>query len=121
MPEPDDLERQELGARLRQEREYLGFSQDEVAEGLGITRSAVSLIESGQRKIAALELKRLAILYRKSVTYFTEEATEESVAAPVRALARVAKKLSDNDLGELQRFAEFLQTRSKSTRKPRNG
>lgn len=119
MPQPDELERQRLGEQLRREREYLGFSQDEVADSLGITRPAVSLIESGQRKVEVLELKRLAALYGRSVAYLTGEESEPAAGEPVRALARLAKTLSPGDLNELQRFAEFLRTRGKSSKRGR--
>ena len=36
-------DRRSLGARLREAREYLGFSQDEVARATGVARPAVSL------------------------------------------------------------------------------
>lgn len=121
MPLPDEQERQRLGEQLRREREYLGFSQDEVAEALGITRPAVSLIESGQRKVEVLELKRLAVLFGKSVADLTGEKSGPVVSEPVRALARLAKSLSPGDLEELQRFAEFLQARGKSKRGRKNG
>ena len=58
--------------RLRTSRDYLGFSQDEVAKHLGISRTALSNIESGQRKVDALELKKLAALYQRSIAYFTD-------------------------------------------------
>jgi transcriptional regulator with XRE-family HTH domain len=122
MPQPDELERQELGVRLRAEREYLGFSQDEVAEALSITRSAVSLIESGQRKVEVFELKRLAALFGKSVGYLTGDEVKSKTSEPVRALARLAKGLSPGDIDELQKFAEFLRSRAgKSKRGRSNG
>lgn len=116
MPQPDEVERQKLGERLRSEREYLGFSQDEVAEVLGITRSAVSLIESGQRKVEVLELKRLAALFGKTVGFLTGDEIPPKASEPVRALARLAKGLSPSDIDELQRFADFLRTRGKTKR-----
>jgi transcriptional regulator with XRE-family HTH domain len=116
MSQAHEQERQKLGERLKREREYLGFSQDDVAEALGITRSAVSLIESGQRKVEVLELKRLATLFGRTVADLTGQESEEPAAEPVKALARLAKTLSPEDLGELQRFAEFLRSKERSRR-----
>lgn len=112
-PEIGEQDRKGLGERLREAREYLGFSQEEVAGFLGIARSALSNIENGQRKVEALELKKLAQLYKRTVGYFTGEveAVEPKFAADVAHLARKAEELSPQDREELSRFADFLQIR----------
>ena len=112
-----DGDRKALGERLREAREYLGFSQDQVATFLGVPRSALSLMETGQRKVDALELKRLAGLYKRPVGYFTgEEAEEASFGTNVKHLARQVADLTPADREELGRFAEFLRAR-----KPKKG
>src|SRR6185295_11051753 len=105
--EPEEEDRRGLAERLREAREYLGFSQEEVANFLGVARSALSNIENGQRKVDALELKKLAQLYKRRVGYFTgeAEAEESPLAADVAHLARKAKELSPQDREELSRFA----------------
>jgi transcriptional regulator with XRE-family HTH domain len=110
----DDAERRRLGEKLRQAREYVGFSQDEVASFLRIPRTAVTNMESGQRKVEALELKRLAELYRQPVTHFTGDEDEAGSELPtdVAHLARQAAALSIKDREELGRFAEFLKMRA---------
>jgi len=112
-PDPGDEDRKALGERLRQAREYLGFSQDQVATVLGVPRSALSLMETGQRKVEALELKKLATLYKRPVGYFTGE-EEESFGADVKHLARKVAELSEDDRPEVERFADFLRARKKS-------
>jgi transcriptional regulator with XRE-family HTH domain len=109
-----EAERRELGDKLRQAREYVGFSQDEVANFLKIPRTAVTNIESGHRKVEALELKRLAELYRQPVSHFTGDEDEATATLPkdIAHLARQAAKLSPKDLDELGRFAEFLKMRA---------
>jgi transcriptional regulator with XRE-family HTH domain len=107
-------EREELAARLKEAREYLGLNQDEVSKLAGISRSALSLMEGGQRKVEALELKRLADIYQRPVTFFTGESTSAAVLPEsVSHLARTASKLSDKDREELLRFAQFLQSKGK--------
>jgi transcriptional regulator with XRE-family HTH domain len=111
-PNAKDDDRKSLGERLREAREYLGFSQEEVATFLGVSRSALSLIETGQRKVDALELKKLAGLYKRPVGYFTgEEAEEISFGADVKHLARKVAELSPADREELARFADFLRAK----------
>ena len=112
--EVKDDARKTLGERLREAREYLGFSQEEVATYLQVSRSALSNIESGQRKVDALELKRLASLYKRPVNYFTGEDTEDpSFEEDIAHLARKASELSADDRAELGRFADFLRARKK--------
>ena len=112
---PDsDAERRRMGEKLRQAREYVGYSQDEVANFLRVPRTAITNIESGQRKVDALELKRLAELYRQPVTHFTGDEDEAGSALPtdVAHLARQATALSMKDREELGRFADFLKMRA---------
>lgn len=53
----------ELGNNTRQIRERLGFSQEHVAEYLGLSRQAIISIEAGKRKIDSFELFKLADLF----------------------------------------------------------
>jgi transcriptional regulator with XRE-family HTH domain len=111
----ESVDRQKLGARLREAREYLGLSQDEVAKYLSIPRTALSHIESGQRRIDALELKKLAQLYKRPVVYFTGESQADAgMSEDVAHLARAAAGLSEGDRRELSRFAEYLRARAQS-------
>lgn len=111
----DGNDRRTLGTKLREAREYLGLSQDEVAKFLEIPRTALSHIESGQRRVDALELKKLAGLYKRPVSFFTGETqTDESLPEDVAHLARAAAGLSESDRQELSRFADYLRSRSES-------
>jgi len=113
-PSDEETARRRLGERLREAREYVGFSQDEVSNFLKVPRTAVTNMESGQRKVDALELKRLAELYRQPVSHFTGDDEEAGSALPadVAHLARQAATLSLKDREELGRFADFLKMRS---------
>ncbi len=73
-------ERPELGERLRDARKYVGLSQEEAAAILKLPRTAITELESGQRKVEVLELKRMAELYRQPASYFTGE---DAAAAPL--------------------------------------
>lgn len=110
--ESAERERNQLGERLREAREYLALSQEEVAQAVGIPRAAISLIESGQRRVEALELKKFAAIYERPVSYFTGEQEQNPVPEEVEFLARAAAGMSPRDREELKRFAEFLQSRS---------
>lgn len=110
--EPD---RQMLGDRLRQAREYVGLKQEDVARHISIPRSALSNIEAGQRKVDALELTRMARLYQRPVSWFTgEDSTHTEFPTEVAHVARAAASLSSQDRQELARFADFLKSRAKT-------
>lgn len=99
------------GKRIKEAREYLGLTQQQVANAIGIPRSAVSDIESGKRKIAVGELKKLTVLLRHPTGYFL--GNEPELAPDVLALARTAENLSENDRKELLRFAKYLEYQTK--------
>lgn len=106
-------ERAGIAARLKEAREYLGLSQQEVAAALDLPRTAVSMIESGQRRVESLELKALAKIYQRPIAFFTGD--EETVLdSDVAMLAKQVAKLSEQDRGELLRFGEFLIQRSQA-------
>lgn len=112
----DEKDRRRLGDRLREARKYLGLKQEEVANYLKIPRTALTDIENGQRRVEAIELTRLAKLYRQPVAYFTgEDDASASLPIDVAHLARKAAELSQQDRDELSRFAEYLRSRSRAT------
>jgi len=61
------LTQKQLGARIKNIRDSLEFSQDDVAAQLGILRQSVSQIEKGARGINSIELVKLAELFSISV------------------------------------------------------
>ena len=100
-----------LSKRLKEAREYRGFSQEEIAGYLGVPRSAISLIENGSRRVSATELSRLASLYQTTMESLTGLDREESEPESVRMVARAAAELSATDRDEVLRFAQFLRAR----------
>ena len=112
-----DTDRQMLGERLKEAREYVGLKQEDVAKKLGIPRSALSNIEAGSRKVDAIELSQLAKLYQRPVAWFTGEdfnSTPNKISEEVAHVARAAAALSQQDRAELARFADFLKSRART-------
>ena len=113
----DEEERRRLGDRLKEARKYLGLKQEEVATYLKIPRTALTDIENGQRRVEAIELARLAKLYRQPVGYFAgEDEASASLPIDVAHLARRAADLSVKDRDELGRFAEYLRSRARAAK-----
>lgn len=99
----------ELAKRLREQREYLGFLQSEVALALGLSVSTVSRIEAGTRRVRVPELKRLAQLYKCSVAFLQGELAEDAPSLSTATQALLAgATLCDQDKAEVARFARFL-------------
>ena len=102
-----------LSARLKEAREYRGFSQEEVARHLGVPRSAISLIESGSRRVSAEELSQLAKLFQTTMESLADHDQVASETESVRLVARAAAELSATDRDEVLRFAQFLRSRKR--------
>jgi transcriptional regulator with XRE-family HTH domain len=103
-PEPELLA---LAHRIREERDYLKFSQFQISEVLGIPRAAVSAIETGRRRVTSVELTRLAEVFGTSVDRLLGRELEDDPTAV--ALFRTAKSLTNDDRLQVLRFAEFLR------------
>ena len=63
-------EHQALIQKIKKARNNAGLDQKQAARLLGTTQSNISKIESGQRKINVLQLKELARVYKKHLSYF---------------------------------------------------
>lgn len=113
-----DAEKEGLAKRLKEAREYLGLSQEYVAQQTGIARPAISEIEAAKRNVSSLELKRFSKLYGRPVEYFlgTEESEEQELGAandPIEIKLRsMTKDLKREDREEILRFAEYLRHRN---------
>src|SRR2546428_12738234 len=109
-----ELERASLGTRLKEARTYRGFSQEEVADYIGGSRSSISLIENGLRGIDTLELQKLAKLFECSTDELLNEGPSKAAdSQSVAMVARAAARLSPSDQEEVLRFAKFLQSRKR--------
>ena len=62
-----------LGGRLREIREARKISQAAAADAIGVSRTAITKMEKGDRSVSTLELSKLASLYRRPVSAFFEE------------------------------------------------
>jgi transcriptional regulator with XRE-family HTH domain len=95
-------EQELLSQRLRNAREYLGFSQELVAERLGVPRASISAIETG--KLASLYKTSTALLLGEELAQ-----AEPSDDEGLMALFRTTKDLDTKDREQVLRFAEFLR------------
>jgi len=109
----------ELSRRLREAREAACLTQEQVAERAGLSRTTLTQIEAGKRKVSSLELDRLAFLYGRDIRdFFASEFRAEDAlmalfrrnAADVRPGAEVEAVRSCLSLGrELANLEELLE------------
>lgn len=108
-----EQEQERLGQRLKEAREYLGLSQEFVADQLQIPRASVSAIETGKRKVSSLELKQLARIYKQTIQSLLGEEETLPQGQPedkaLVALYRTTRDLSTEDRQQVLRFAQFLR------------
>lgn len=105
-------EQERLSQHLKEAREFLGLSQEFVADRLGLSRVSISAIETNKRKVGSLELKNFARLYHLDLSFFFEDDLSSSSVPPDRtvdALFRTTKALSDEDKEQVLKFAQFLR------------
>jgi transcriptional regulator with XRE-family HTH domain len=101
----------DLATRLRNAREYVGYSQEYVSQQTGLNRSSISDIERGTRRVSSSELQQLASLYGYRVSALLGEEEAAELEGPATVLARQASELTPEDQQEVQRFIEYLRSR----------
>jgi predicted nucleotidyltransferase/Zn-dependent peptidase ImmA (M78 family)/transcriptional regulator with XRE-family HTH domain len=101
-----------LGERLKDARKRVGYSQQEIAEELDMSRSAVSKIESGQQNIDSIQLRVLSGLYGVNLSDLLAEPGEEiDQPAFVQALRQMGDKneIHPRDIKKVEEFCEYYQ------------
>jgi len=63
-------EYQDLLKKIKYARKDAQMTQVQVAIALNLTQSFISKLESGERRIDPIELKILAKIYKKPITFF---------------------------------------------------
>jgi transcriptional regulator with XRE-family HTH domain len=64
-----------IGEKIKNIRKDRDISQNELAHAIGISRSSLSLIESGKRKVSVEELQTLAKYLKLPISELVEENT----------------------------------------------
>ncbi len=108
----DAEQERRLADRIKEAREYLGLSQEFVADHLDIPRASMSAIETAKRKVSGLELQKLSKLLKKPLEYFFDDSEllrSTQGGETAQALFRATRALSNSDQQQVLRFAEFLR------------
>lgn len=79
------LEPRALGARLRDAREARAWTQQQLADQLGVARTTIVAIEKGERRVKSKELIEIAAILGRSVSEFLQRTSSaEGFAVQLR-------------------------------------
>ena len=107
----------DFGKRLAKVRADAGYTQSSLARAVGISQSAISQIEAGERNPSYEMIRQIAEAMRLSPAYLVGGEVE-GLTESERTLFRQYRGLSDAAKRELEQFADYL--RAKHAAKGRN-
>lgn len=92
------LDPKTLGRRLREARENRRLTQEQAAQAVGISRTALVHIEAGDRSLSTLELSELAKLYHRTAADFFDEDVSQACDEddPLVVIHRLPPELMDD-------------------------
>ena len=99
-----------FGLRLRRLRKARGETQPELARLLGLSRSAVSMYESGEREPKYELLTAIAAHYEVDLDYLLgrDLPAAESEDPDIRMIARAGRKMTPEQRESLLRYARYM-------------
>jgi transcriptional regulator with XRE-family HTH domain len=96
-----------IGSRIRERREYMERSLEEVGGAIGVKRANMSKIELGQVKVGAVDLALLAKYLKVRVEYFYGEVDQSSLDSDLlRSLPEEMRAIATDFLRVLHEHAE---------------
>lgn len=93
------------GKKLRNAREYLGLTQDQVASTLNLTRNIIVNIENDKRAIKSDELYKFSKLYGLTMEEIVSD--EKEIDLTNQVFARGFDTLSEKDKQEIINLIKF--------------
>ena len=108
--------RQYVAEKIRDLRNHYGkegLSQEALAKLIGVTTNTISRWETGVYQPTLDDLESLSRALGVSIlSFFPMDAIPNQKREKVEALLRAAHGLTDTDLEELRKYAEFRRARS---------
>lgn len=100
-----------IGKKIREARESSGLSQKQLAEKLGYeTSTAISYIESGERKVSVVDLEKIANILDKDIRFFLGLEVEPQ---NVRVALRAESSISEKDQDAILHIIDMAKKRAK--------
>ncbi len=97
-----------IARNIKKLRETARYTQDEVAQALGITRSAYSNYESGDREVPYDVIEKASDFFGCDMAVLLEE--NENDDAMILASAFRLDGMTDDDAAEIMRFKDIVKS-----------
>lgn len=107
MESSDNNKYVEIGKRIRNLREKEGLTQADLSKSLGYTPTAISLIESGERKVKINDLEVIAKVLHQDVNYLITGTVSQS--ANVGMALRAEGSLEQKDVARIESYIELIK------------
>lgn len=100
----EELFWEELSARLRELRDKYGYTQQDVADRIGIGKSAYRSYENNDRRIPVDALTRVAALYNVSVDELLGNSVRSNASENI-----IRGNFTDEQFEKIQKYAELVR------------
>lgn len=97
-----------IARNIKKLRETARYTQDEIAQALGVTRSAYSNYESGDREVPYDVIEKASDFFGCDIAVLFEE--NENVDAMILASAFRLDGMTDDDAAEIMRFKDIVKS-----------
>ncbi|MCF8296067.1 MAG: helix-turn-helix domain-containing protein [Saprospiraceae bacterium] len=97
-----------IGNNLKAIRQQLGFSQESIAEYLGIPREMISYFENNQRDISIEQIEKLANLFGVDEEYFLED-NNSIIESDLAFAFRSNSSMSSDSLKKVALFKKIVK------------
>ena len=98
----------EVGARIAASRRARGLSQEDLADRLGLDRTAITKIEAGRRHVSSLELARLAEVLDRPLQSFVSTPPASIVSRRAAVVGGRNDQASDFAIEDIARDLQVL-------------
>jgi Zn-dependent peptidase ImmA (M78 family)/DNA-binding XRE family transcriptional regulator len=110
MPDLDAIEPRALGSRIREAREAQGWTQQQMADQLGVARTTIVAIEKGERRLRAKELVDIAGLLGRSVSDLLQRSVPiEGFSVQLRGFLDSGISPASELLPHIERFQDLCK------------
>ena len=99
----------DIGQRVRQAREALGYTQQELAGAVHLIRDAILSIERGERKVKADELWRIARELERPIVFFLQDSPAPELATAARRGTSATREAKRAELWLRRHFDDYQQ------------